>query len=97
MRSTCVGDPDGSHRNAGQLDGLAVEEFETGVAQILISQLLENFAGVWSCYTQHANAVCYIADVDVISTICSFCLYPPEYKSTEKMISRQTGDSNIRL
>ena len=77
MVSTCVGDPDGPHRDAGQLDGLAVEKFESGVAQILVRQFLENVAGVRSCDAEHANVLRDVADVNVVSAVSSLGLNPP--------------------
>lgn len=84
MHDTCVGDPYGTDRDAGQLDHLALQEFKTGVAQILLRQFLQNFAGVWSCDAEHADIICDVDDVHVVATVCGLRLYPPGFRTTEK-------------
>lgn len=75
--TTGVGDPDGTDRLAGKLDGLAVEKLKSSFTHILICQFLENFARVWSGNAQHTYVFCHICNVNVIATLCNFSFYPP--------------------
>lgn len=92
--TTGVGDPDGTDRLAGKLDGLAVEKLKSSFTHILICQFLENFARVWSGNAQHTYVFCHICNVNVISTLCNFSFYPPvasaNPQSKEPLVHLQT-------
>ena len=77
MFSTCVGDPNGLRRNARQLDGLAVEELEPCVAQVLIGDLLENLPGTGSRYAQNAKVLGHVLDVYLVAAFHDLLLHPP--------------------
>lgn len=85
--TTCVGDPYRADGNTGQLDHLALQELEPGVAQVLARQLLENRTRVWSRDAQHADLVRDVADADVVAAVRRLRLDPPEYRRTEEAVS----------
>lgn len=80
--ATRVGNPYCADGNAGQLDHLALQELEAGVAQVLARQLLENGARAWSRDAQHADLIRDVADADVVAAVRRLRLDPPEGRCT---------------